>query len=52
MVDFQLAMRINNIPFSQFQLLELEDVANYKKEVSKVKMAREAKRIQKMLEED
>ena len=52
MVDFQLAMRINNIPFSPYQMLELKDVNNYKKEVSKVKMAREAERIQKVLAED
>jgi|JI10StandDraft_1071094.scaffolds.fasta_scaffold229956_1 hypothetical protein len=31
MIDFQLAMRINNLNFKKFHLLELEDEKNYKK---------------------
>jgi hypothetical protein len=52
MMDFQLAMRINNLNFAKHYLLELEDVQNYKKEVGKIRMQRESKRIQKMLSED
>lgn len=52
MIDFQLAMRINNIPFEKYSLIEIQDEKNYKKEVGKVKMARESVRIQKMLSED
>lgn len=51
MLDFQLAMRINNLMPQKYHLIELKDEENYKKEVSKVRMARESKRIQKMLEE-
>lgn len=50
--DFQLALRINNIPASKFYLIELTDLENYKKEVGKIRMARESAKIQKMLEED
>lgn len=52
MVDFQLAMRINNLNHSKYGLLELEDETNYKKEFNKVRMQRESKRIQAMLAED
>ena len=31
MIDFQLAMRINNIPFKKYNLIELQDENNYKK---------------------
>lgn len=51
-MDFQLAMRINNLAFSKYGLLELEDEKNYKKEFNKIRMQREAKKIQAMLEED
>lgn len=52
LVDFQLAMRINNLDSSKFDLLELKDEKNYRKEVSKVKMQRESKKIQQQLAEE
>ena len=52
MIDFQLAMRINNLDNKKFMLIEINDPKDYRKEVSKVRMQRESQKIQDMLDED
>jgi hypothetical protein len=40
MVDFHLAIRINNINHREFQLHTIENEKEYKKEYSKIRMRR------------
>lgn len=42
MVDFHLAMRINNIDHREFQLHNIENENDYKKEYNKIRMRRES----------
>lgn len=52
MVDFHLAMRINNINVDEYQLFNINNEQEYKKEYNKIRMKRDSERIQKMLDED
>lgn len=38
MIDFHLAMRINNINHLEYYLMAIKDENNYKKEVNKMRM--------------
>ena len=51
-IDFELAMRINELKTGEFSLIEIQDVKDYKKEVQMVRFKREGERIQKELKED
>ena len=46
MVDFEVAMNINQMKFSDYYLIEVKDLANYKGEVTAHKMRVQSKLIQ------
>ncbi len=50
-IDFELAMRINELKTGEFSLIEIQNVKDYKKEVQMVRFKREGERIQKELKE-
>lgn len=52
MVDFQFALRINNIPSKQFRMFNIENEKEYRLEASMVRMQRQAEQIDQQLEED
>jgi hypothetical protein len=50
MVDFQFALRINNIPHSKFSMFHIENEKEYRLEASMVRMERQAKELDVQLE--
>jgi hypothetical protein len=48
-VDFQLAMKINLLKLNDYSLIPIQDPSNYRREVTKIRMARQASHIQDML---
>ncbi|CAD8071797.1 unnamed protein product [Paramecium sonneborni] len=48
-VDFDLAMRINQMNFNEYFLIPLESLENYKKEVQAYKLKKQAEQIQQEL---
>lgn len=52
MVDFQFALRINNIDFNRFSMFNIDNEAEYRLEASMVRMERQAKEFDRSLEED
>lgn len=52
MVDFQFALRINNIPSNQFRMFHIENEKEYRLEASMVRMERQAEQIEQQLEDD
>lgn len=51
-LDFQLAMKINHLKLSDYSLIPLENVENYRREVMKFRNERQSKQIQDMLSSD
>jgi hypothetical protein len=49
-MDFHLAIRINHLNHREFQLQNIENENEYKKEYQRIRMKRESERIQKMLD--
>ena len=52
MVDFQFALRINNVPHQKFSMFHIENEKEYRLEASMIRMERQAKEIDQQLEED
>ena len=50
-VDFELAMRINELITDEYGLIEINDMNDYKNEVQQVRFKRESDKIQKLLKE-
>lgn len=50
MLDFQFALRINNIDYKKYSMFNIENEKEYRLEASMVRMERQAKDFDKMLE--
>lgn len=52
MMDFQFAIRINNIAYKNYLMFPIEKEGEYRLEASMIKMERQSEQLQKEFEED
>ena len=52
MVDFQLALRVNNIPFKKYSMFPIDNEKQYRLEASMIRMERQSEQLQQQFDED